>query len=79
MAKPIVDGIEAGLRGNVDVIRLDLLSEFGRATAGQFGVQAVPTIVLIDGAGSVRASFAGIPNHSAITAAALALLPESDE
>lgn len=69
-----MDGIEADLRGSVEVIRLDILSEFGRQIAGQYRVSAVPALVIVDGQGRVAQQSAGIPNREAITGAALALV-----
>lgn len=68
-----MDGIEADLRGYADVIRLDILSEFGRQIAGQYRVSAVPALVLVDGEGRTVRQTSGIPNRGEITAAALAL------
>jgi hypothetical protein len=74
-----VDGIETDLNSRLDVIRLDILSEFGRTTAGRFGVQAVPTLVLVDGTCRIIESYTGIPNRGTITGAARALLAGSPE
>ena len=51
--KPVVDGIEDDLEGRAVVLRLDMLSEVGRSAAKQYGVKAVPTLLLFDGRGSV--------------------------
>lgn len=69
-----MDGIEADLQGHADVIRLDILSEFGRQIAGHYRVNAVPALVLVDGQGQTIQQTSGIPNRDAITAAALALV-----
>ncbi len=69
-----MDGIEADLQGYADVIRLDILSEFGRQIAGQYRVSTVPALVLVDGQGRTIQQTSGIPNREAITTAALALV-----
>ncbi|GAB4575086.1 MAG: hypothetical protein Kow0077_24880 [Anaerolineae bacterium] len=74
ISKPIVDGIEADLAGQAEVIRLDILSDFGRQTAGRFGVQAVPTVLIVDGQGNITDRIMGIPNRDHISSAALALI-----
>ncbi len=60
MAKPIVDGLEKRLAGKAKVIRLDVMSEVGRAAASYYNVRGLPTLVLVDGAGQAVYSQAGI-------------------
>lgn len=69
-----MDGIEADLQGQVDVVRLDILSDFGRDIAGGFGVRAVPALIIVDGEGQVIQQTSGIPSRKAITQAAQALI-----
>ncbi len=48
---PIVDGLEAQYQGKVSVKRVDANQEM--ELAGRFGVQAVPTYVMLDSSGAV--------------------------
>jgi thioredoxin-related protein len=70
MAKPVVDGLEADLAGQADVLRLSILSDVGGALARRYGVRGVPTLMVFDGAGEVIYSAAGMPDREAIVAAA---------
>ncbi len=71
--------MEAELTGQVDVIRLDLLSEGGRAAAGRYGVRAIPSTLVLDGAGNVVLSTFGIPNAGIIRETALSIQTTGDE
>jgi thioredoxin-like negative regulator of GroEL len=66
VAKPIVDGLEADLAGQADVIRLDLLSAVGRQAASDFGVRGLPTLVLVDGQGEVVGMQVGLIRAGAV-------------
>jgi thioredoxin-related protein len=48
-----VDRLEDDLKGRAKVLRLDMLSGVGRAAARQYGVRAVPTLLLFDGDGEI--------------------------
>lgn len=77
ISKPIVDGLERELWGRVDVLRLDLLGEVGRAAAGTYGVRLLPTLLVIDGAGAEVARTEGLlTDPGALRDAALAALPD---
>ena len=76
ISKPIVDGLERELADQADVIRIDILSEFGRNLAGLYGVRGTPTTLVVDGAGQVVFTHAGIPNAGQVREAVLALTPE---
>lgn len=78
IAKPIVDGLETSLDGQVEVIRLDLLSDVGRAAAAHYGVRAIPCTLVLDGVGEVIMSSYGIPNAGVIREAALSILAEGE-
>nr|MBN1229113.1 thioredoxin family protein [Anaerolineae bacterium] len=67
MAKPIVDGIENQLGTEADVIRINALSDVGRDAVAYFGVRALPTLIIVDGCGSVVERIAGIPNARTVT------------
>lgn len=69
MAKPVVDGLEADLDGQAEVLRLSVLSDVGGTLARRYGVRGVPTLVVFDGAGEVIYSAAGIPDREAIVTA----------
>jgi len=60
VVKPIVDGLEKQLTGKAEVVRLDVMSEVGRAAAIRYGVRGVPTLVLVDGKGHPVFNQAGI-------------------
>jgi thioredoxin-related protein len=60
VAKPIVDGLEKKLGGKAEVVRLDVMSEVGRAAAARYGVRGLPTLLLVDGNGQPIYSQAGI-------------------
>jgi thioredoxin-like negative regulator of GroEL len=61
VAKPIVDGLETKLAGKAAVIRLNMLSQVGQQAAQQYGVRAVPTLVVVDGNGQPVHTQFGIP------------------
>ncbi len=52
MAKPAVDGLAGDLaeRG-VQMLRVSVSSSVGRQISGQYGVRAVPTLILFDSEG----------------------------
>lgn len=52
MAKPVVDGIEKALNGRGTVIRIPLTGEIGRAVVAEWGIRAVPTLLVYDGDGN---------------------------
>jgi len=58
--KPIVDGLEKQLAGKAEVVRLDVMSDVGRAAAARYGVRGLPTLVLVDGHGQPVYNQAGI-------------------
>ncbi len=58
------------------MIRIDLLSDLGRTIAGVYGVRAVPTTLVVNGAGQVALHTAGIPNAGQLHDAVLALAGE---
>lgn len=77
MAKPIVDGIEKDLQGRIEVIRLDVWSDIGRAAAQRYGVRGIPTLLVLDGTGQVQSTQVGVPDRKRTVEAANRLL--SDE
>jgi thioredoxin-related protein len=48
-----VDRLEDDLKGRAAVLRLDILSDVGRAAARQYDVKAVPTLLVFDGNGEI--------------------------
>jgi thioredoxin-related protein len=48
-----VDRLESDLEGEGRVLRLSVAGTVGRQFAGRFGVRAVPTFLLFDGAGNM--------------------------
>lgn len=53
MAKPVVDGIEREVGEQVRFVRIAVTSSTGSAIAQHFGIRGVPTLLLVDGRGSV--------------------------
>jgi len=66
VAKPIVDGLETKLTGKATVIRLNMFSQVGQQAARQYGVRAVPTLVVIDGQGQPVHTQFGIPRSGQV-------------
>lgn len=66
LVKPIVDGIADDVKGQAVVLRIDLLSEVGRATASEFSVKMVPTILVFNGEGQIVLREVGVPDAEAI-------------
>lgn len=54
-----MDRLEKDLEGEAQVLRLSAFSAVGRQIAGRFGVRAVPTFLLFDGAGNMVHSQVG--------------------
>ncbi len=69
MAKPVVDRLERELSGSAKVLRINVMSRAGLALAREYGVSAVPTLVVFDGKGQVVYARAGLPDRAAIRAA----------
>lgn len=61
-----MDGIEADLEGQADVLRLDILSDVGGEAMETYEVKAVPTILVFDGEGQVLFRQVGKPDADAI-------------
>lgn len=53
MAKPVVDGLERKLGSRVRFIKVNVTEDEGAAVASKFGVQAVPTFIILDGQGRI--------------------------
>ena len=71
-AKPIVDGIEKDLDGRAKVIRLDMLSKIGREIAARYGVQSLPTLLVVDADSKEIYRETGMPNRRKVVALATA-------
>ena len=48
-----MDGIERNLEGKAQVLRLSVMGGVGRELATRYSVRGVPTLVLVDGDGTV--------------------------
>jgi thioredoxin-related protein len=70
LAKPVVDGLERELEGQVQVLRLSVMDGVGGQLALRYGARGVPTLVLLDGEGNVVYVKTGSPNRGEILAAA---------
>jgi len=55
--KPVVDRLEIALSPEIPVLRLNLRSELGRKYARLYGVQTVPTFVVLNPTGTVVGRF----------------------
>ena len=64
-----MDRLEADLSEQADVVRVDVATQVGSALAERYSVQAVPTLLVLDGAGQVVYSQPGLPDRAAIEAA----------
>lgn len=82
MAKPVVDGIENKLAGEVEIIRLDVTSRVGRDAMRHYRVRIMPTLIVLDGCGEMVATYVGIPNPDRViqsVRAAPACAPVGDD
>ena len=77
MAKPIVDRLETQLTGKAEVIRLNMLSEVGRAAAVRYGVRAVPSLIVVDGEGDLVYGEYGLPQPRHVVAEVETVLAEN--
>jgi hypothetical protein len=62
-----VDGIERDVRGRAHVVRVNILSDTGREMRARYGVQYVPTFIVLDSAGREVWRDQGFPNKGEIT------------
>lgn len=51
--RPVVDGLETKYKGQVNVIRIDIQDNPGRAVAPELGVLYTPTFILFDAKGKI--------------------------
>ena len=61
-AKPIVDQVEKELENQVNVIRLDVMTEAGRDFREEFSIRVTPGFVLVNDENKELWQFIGIPN-----------------
>jgi thioredoxin-related protein len=64
-----VDRLERELEDRAQVLRLNVMDDVGGELAMRYRVRGVPTFVLLDGAGQVTLTQAGMLNRAEITAA----------
>jgi thioredoxin-related protein len=64
-----VDGLERDLEDRAQVLRLSVTDDVGVALAMRYSVRAVPTLVVLNGAGEVVLNQAGVPNRAEVMAA----------
>ncbi|MDY7075551.1 MAG: thioredoxin family protein [Chloroflexota bacterium] len=76
MAKPVVDGLERELEGQVQVLRMNVMDDVGGELAMRYNVRGVPTFVLLNGAGEVVLRQTGTPDQEGIKTALAGLLDE---
>ena len=65
-AKPIVDQLEKELKNEINVIRLDVMTEAGRDFREEFSVRVTPGFVLVNDENKELWQFIGIPNSKTI-------------
>lgn len=70
--RPVVDGLERRLRGRVDLLRIDVHGAGGREIAARWGVEVVPTFLLLSGAGRELLRCVGRPPSARRVLSALA-------
>lgn len=81
MAKPVVDRIERELAGEVEVIRLNVLSAAGREAVLRYGIRGLPALLVLDGCGQVAETQVGFPQAGRLIDVARSLsdcTPSSD-
>ena len=61
-----MNGIEAQLGGEVEIIRLDLMGRVGRQAAHEYGVRMVPATLIFDGKGELIERKVGMPEENKI-------------
>ena len=71
MSKGSVDGLEARLEGDTEVVRLNLAEDVGRAAAWRYRVSSTPTFIVFAGDGRERYRQSGLPDIDRIEAEAL--------
>jgi thioredoxin-related protein len=69
VVKPVVDGLEGELEGRAQVLRLSVMDDVGGELALRYGVRAVPTFVLLNGAGEVVLERVGTLDRAEVEAA----------
>ncbi len=52
--RPVVDGIEREFGADAHVMSVNLQTPVGRGIAALYDIEAVPSFVVLDGAGEVR-------------------------
>lgn len=77
MNKPIVDGLERSVRGQADVLRIDLLSAAGRQAGRYYQVVMLPTLIAFDGQGNELLRQGGMIDANAVRAAISGLQRET--
>ncbi len=71
ISKRSVDGLEARLEGEAEVVRLNLAENVGRDAALRYGVSLTPTFIVFAGDGRERYRQSGFPDIDRIEAEAL--------
>jgi thiol-disulfide isomerase/thioredoxin len=66
ISKPTVDRLEEELRGQAQVLRLNVKDEVANALAYRWGVRGVPTFFILDATGSIVYAQAGAPDVAAL-------------
>jgi thioredoxin-related protein len=61
-----VDGLEQSYGTRLRFMRVDFNSATGQELAARYQVRGHPTIVVIDGAGTVRSTIIGVPTRERV-------------
>ena len=61
-----MDGLEQSYRTRLRFMRVDFNSATGQELAARYQVRGHPTIVVIDRAGTVRATIIGVPTRERV-------------
>ena len=64
-----MDGLWRQLEGEAELVKLNALSGDGRAAAREYGVRAVPTLLVFDGCGTLIDAQVGLMNAQRAAAA----------
>ena len=67
-----MNGIEKEVENFADVVRVNMMSKFGREIGSRYKVTNVPSTVVVDGSGEVTYQHAGIPNKKTIVSEVMA-------
>ena len=62
----MVDRLERQLADTASMVKVNAMGQAGRALASRYGMQGLPTFIVIDGSGQVVYRQSGVPDIQAI-------------